>query len=558
MRLLLLAVALLPSLAASSMAAAPGEVLYNGIQLPPEWPPKVKRLSREPIEPPYLKAPPEQIKIDVGRQLFVDDFLIERTTLKREFHRPEYYSENPVLNADRPWEQKQHGPREGPVAMPFSDGVWYDPHDNLFKMWYLADYGDRHLCYATSKDGIHWEKPSLDVVPGTNIVFPRPGDARVVWLDLDEKDLSRRFKLVITHGEDIIGPGKEWYGSRGVMYVHFSPDGIHWGPAVSKTGPTGDRNSAFYNPFRKRWIFSIREHSAPLGTDRPARSRRYWESPDLISNLPWRYDEPTMWVGADRLDQYGPRKSTLPELYNLDVVAYESVLVGLFCILRDTEEMKIFRPKINEIFVGFSRDGFHWDRPDRQAFLPVSQETNAWNWGNVQSAGGCFLVVGDQLYFYVSGRKGDAPHFQDAGCSTGLATLRRDGFASMNASGQTGKLETRPVVFSGKHLFVNVDAVGGELRAEILDKDGKVINPFTASNCIPINGSKTCFEVKWNGVADLAAIAGKPVRFRFSLRGGSLYSFWVSPDSSGASSGYVAAGGPGLTGPTDNVGQMTN
>ena len=40
---------------------------------------------------------------------------------------------------------------EGGVAMSFSDGVWYDPKDGLFKMWYLAGAA-RHTCYATSKD----------------------------------------------------------------------------------------------------------------------------------------------------------------------------------------------------------------------------------------------------------------------------------------------------------------------------------------------------------------------------------------------------------------------
>jgi len=44
------------------------------------------------------------------------------------------------------------------------------------------------------------------------------------------------------------------------------------------------------------------------------------------------------------------------------------------------------------------------------------------------------------------------------------------------------------------------------------------------------------------------------VRLRFHLRSGRLYAFWVSPDASGASGGYVAAGGPGFTGPTDTVG----
>jgi hypothetical protein len=54
--------------------------------------------------------------------------------------------------------------------------------------------------------------------------------------------------------------------------------------------------------------------------------------------------------------------------------------------------------------------------------------------------------------------------------------------------------------------------------------------------------------------ADLAKLAGQAVRYRFHLRNGELYAFWVSPEASGASHGYVAAGGPGLTGMTDTVG----
>jgi hypothetical protein len=50
--------------------------------------------------------------------------------------------------------------------------------------------------------------------------------------------------------------------------------------------------------------------------------------------------------------------------------------------------------------------------------------------------------------------------------------LRRDGFASMDAGEEGGVLTTRPVRFRGKHLFVNLDAPSGELRAEVLDADG--------------------------------------------------------------------------------------
>ena len=169
------------------------EILYNGIRLPSQWPPIRSSLTLEPLpSPPYLESPPSIIPIDVGRQLFVDDFLIEHTTLKRVFHRAEYLPDNPILKPDKPWE------REGgyPTAMVFSDGVWYDPKDHLFKMWYMGGYC-RSTCYAFSEDGINWVKPKLDVIPGTNIVHTARRDSSTVWLDLEEEDSKRRYKLFV-------------------------------------------------------------------------------------------------------------------------------------------------------------------------------------------------------------------------------------------------------------------------------------------------------------------------------------------------------------------------
>ena len=92
---------------------------------------------------------------------------------------------------------------------------------------------------------------------------------------------------------------------------------------------------------------------------------------------------------------------------------------------------------------------------------------------------------------------------------------------------------------------------GGELLAEILDKEDRIIEPFSQTNCRPITVDRTLQIVRWQGNDDLSELAGKPVRFRFSLTNGRLYAFWVSPNTSGASHGYVAAGGPNFKGPTD-------
>lgn len=511
-----------------------GERLYNGIRLPSTWPPSIQSLTLKPVIPPYLSEPPDVIPIDVGRQLFVDDFLIEETTLERTYHKAEYYPNNPVLKPDRPWEQEG----QSPVAMVFSDGVWYDPQDRLFKMWYMGGYV-RSTCYATSKDGIKWDKPFFDVKPGTSIVQSGGRDSSTVWLDLDEKDPQRRYKMFRVHGDG------GW-----AISIHFSPDGIHWSDIITRSGPCGDRTTVFYNPFRKVWVYSLRADAPGLG-----RARRYWENPDVLAGAKWEPGQPTFWTGADSLDYPRSDLNTQPQLYNLDAVAYESLMIGLFSIWRGQPKD---RPKPNEVLVGFSRDGFHWHRPSHDPFIPVSEHYGDWNWGNVQSAGGCCLVVGDKLYFYVSGRAG-VPDKPDSGvCSTGLAILRRDGFASMDAGEVEGILTTRLVTFHGRHLFVNVDDGAGEFRVEILDQNGNVITPFSNRNCISIRVNKTLQEVKWKDGSDLSVLKGKPVKFRFYLTNGKLYSFWVSPNKYGASYGYVAAGGPGFNNSVDLEGSLSH
>ena len=139
--------------------------------------------------------------------------------------------------------------------------------------------------------------------------------------------------------------------------------------------------------------------------------------------------------------------------------------------------------------------------------------------------------------------------------STGVAFMRRDGFVSIDARDNPGELLTRPVRFTGKCLFVNADVDRGELRAEIIGESGKPISPFTLENCRPLRTDRTIQQVTWKGGSDLSALKGKPVRFRFRMNNGSLYAFWVSRDESGRSDGYVAAGGPGYTGPIDTVGR---
>ncbi|MBM3738299.1 MAG: glycosyl hydrolase family 32 [Acidobacteria bacterium] len=512
------------------------EMLHNGIVIETPWPPRGTALPDATKPPPYLASPPRTIPVDVGRQLFVDDFLIEQTTLSRVFHKPDYHPANPVLRPDRPWESETPEQGASPTAMPYSDGVWFDPKDGLFKLWYMCGYGGA-TCYAESRDGVKWSKPDLDVRRGTNVVIGDPRGSTTVWLDHDEKDPDRRFKFLTPSG-----------GDNENQILRFSRDGIHWSSPVRGNGMSGDRSTFFFNPFRNVWVFSIKMRVAG------ARARQYRESGDVVAGASWRKDEPVPWAGADRLDPPRADLAVTPQLYNLDATPYESILLGLFAFWRGQPDN---RPKPNELHLGYSRDGFHWQRPDRTPFLAPSERRGDWNWGNIQSAGGGLLIAGDKLYFYVSGRAGEAANGSSGVCSTGLATLRRDGFASMRASGSPGVLTTRPLTFTGRHLFVNASAPRGEIRVEALDEDGRTLAGYSKERCIPVRGDATMARVQWKDKASLNGLDGRRVRFRFHVSNGDLFSFWVSREASGASRGYAAAGGPGFAGARDGDGLET-
>ncbi len=542
------------------------EVLYNGIELSGEWPPRdIEMNSREPMPVPYLKNPPAVIPIDVGRQLFVDDFLIARTTLKRCWHRPVKYEGNPVLKPERDYEGSRTTLKCSPVI--------YDPADRLFKVWYMTG-SHRNRCLAVSKDGIQWERPETDIVPDKNYVIYKPDwkdntNGFDVELDHDAANPDERFKAI------------QYRKPEKLNFFFTSPDGVHWkmighapryienmpefrdrsiGSAGNKFHP-GDVCTFHWNPFRKVWVFDVKEHHTPGR----GRARFYREGKTFAELLDINPANLVFSMGADRLDKFFPGidnsaklhgyMKITPQMYQRDAVAYESLMLGTFSLwYNQMPGQKI--PKINQIFVGFSRDGFHWDRPDRDPFIPIEREKGAGHheFGYLRPAGGGCVIVKDELYFYYEGCSGitrDWKKSRNESMTINLAVLRRDGFASMEAEDETGTLETRPLTFNGNHLFANLDAPDGELKVEILDADGKPITPFTLEKCFPGRADKTKLEIKWKGVSDLSALRGKPVRFRFHLRNGALYAFWVSEGESGESNGYLASGGPGYAGVRD-------
>ena len=566
-------------LSAQTVADTPdgGRTLYNGIVLPKEWPPRIDPKDRNPIKAPYLETEniPKVIPIDLGRQLFVDDFLIESTNgIVRVFGKPIKYEGNPVmwpetkaeraLNTelgDKPFpkgvKRRDWDPlyKTAPGCCMSGGGVWWDPARKCFRMWYMSGWGGR-IGLAESKDGLVWERPPVGR-NGDNIVLPdQRADTFSVFPGYDTDAPYANWRISISPGGN---------PTRSAEYV--SSDGISW-RFLRTTGQHDDCTTMFYNPVLGKWVWSL--HAGWRN-----RSRIYHAHKDFYDGADWHFPvrahtntvDCALWLACDNQDlprTLNGKTYTNSQLYNVDAEPYESLMVGLFKILcghDNGESAKAGMPKTTSIHFAYSRDGFHFTRPDRTPAIDgAGWGSGAWDSGYVGNISSCFAINDERLWFYYVGARGDATQNDPPRCMlangmhynfcVGLATLRRDGFVGLVADGR-GEVTTKPVMFSGKHLFVNAECRFGSLAAEVLDEKGGVLPGFAAADCVPlVRTDSTKAEIAWKG-GTLASLAGRAVRFRFKLHCGTFYSFWVSKDATGKSGGYLAAGGPAYKGLRD-------
>ena len=279
-----------------------GETLYNGICLPAQWPPvtTVQFQASERVGG-WPGARPAQVRIDVGRQLFVDPFLIDVERSQNHstsWHAAQYDADrNPILKAEKPWEVRGGG--GGGWASVWHGGVWWEPRERLYKLFYTCG---NHECLALSRDGLEWERPVLPASPAlptlaaagtSNVVLePTLNADDTAWLDLDEPDDSKRYTIIRSE------PGK----SGGHYSVWNSADGRQFARTVNTSGPCSDASSAFLNPFRvpRKWVYSIKHDTPQLG-----RMRDYREGDSLAEAADWntsRTGPRVQWTGADSDD----------------------------------------------------------------------------------------------------------------------------------------------------------------------------------------------------------------------------------------------------------------
>lgn len=200
----------------------------------------------------------------------------------------------------------------------------------------------------------------------------------------------------------------------------------------------------------------------------------------------------------------------------------------------------------------------------------------------MQSVGGGFTVQPNVLRIYASGRSGvdqlnGFPEVNGSGNgSTGVAELRRDGFASVSAAAAArlsgagagdAVLTTHPIVFTRQTpalaIFLNAEATD-MLVVSVLD--AATAKPFLGLAEADYLGTRddggndshsgVRLRVVWRGgTAPLQALVGRAVRLKFNFiaKTSRVYAFWVA-GRCGESWGYVAAGGAGYNSSRDLYG----
>lgn len=179
-----------------------------------------------------------------------------------------------------------------------------------------------------------------------------------------------------------------------------------------------------------------------------------------------------------------------------------------------------------------SRDGLNFKRWPEAFIRPGPRRRESWVygdnfvfWGLVETPS-TLGEAPDELSLYAT-----ESYWEGTGTKVRRYTLRIDGFVSAVAPMSGGEVVTRPLLFAGGNLALNLETSGaGSVQVEVQDEAGKPLDGYALQDCPPIYGDHLQHIVRWGmRGGDLRALAGKPVRLRFALKDADLYSFRFVP-----------------------------
>jgi hypothetical protein len=469
--------------------------------------------------------------IDVGgrKQLFIDDRFIARSSgIRLTLHPPR--KAGAVMLPEAPWERDYIGSYLSVME-----------HEGALKMWYMcgSGKGDPHLCYATSSDGLRWERPELGQVDfqgsrENNIVLARFREGAVM---LDPvAPAGERFKTL----EAFPGSSPSALGTsrKGALMLMSSPDGIRWDRECEVLPFHPDSMNVLL------WDARIGKYAAYLRGWNPLRvvvraeiprdglfqtwpytpaEKPYYLWSFLKGNWPAaiRTELPTVIAADDRAasDIYTPNVQVYPWA--------EDVYVAFPSLFRHTAPPGSERvPMAGVLDAQFasSRDGIRFDREHRGPYVRMGLPGEPDQRGVYVGVG--MIRRGGEIWQYYGGNAGD--HNSSHRSATAIMRLvqRLDGFVAAEAGTDEGEIVTPLMRFEGDRLELNIDSsAAGTAQVEMLDANGVPVPGFELRNCAPAIGNDVAYPVAWAGAPNLARFQGPPVALRFRLRNARLYAF---------------------------------
>lgn len=478
----------------------------------------------------------EPIEIGSRRELFVDRHLIEMLDGARlTLHHPQ--AREVSIRFDQPWEGNTSG---YPTVMRDGDllRMIYRGHRMIWERGKLRMSHSPVVCYAESRDGIHWTKPNLRKFPLLGKMAERVSDPlanNIVW---PGSPYSGTFVPFLDTHPDC--PESEKFKAIGGNYktgLHLftSPNAIDWSKsddAIFKQGALDSMNVMFFEPREAHYVLyfrtvvdgmrsismstspNLRDWSKPVALEYPGSpdQQMYTNGIQPYYRAPYlRFGFPTRYTARSMTDQ----------LRSLEPVKLRAELTAAYA--------RVGSDLTDGLFMS-SRDGRRFHRWD-EAFLrpgpePASSRSN-WMYGdNYQSYG----------LFETAAETDGAPNLISMLFSEGYwregqtrarrYTIRLDGFVSVQAPFRGGEVLTKPLVFDGDQLRINYStSAAGNVRVEIQEPGGEPVRGFAAQDCLEIVGDSVEHTVRWKDGTDVSSLAHRPVRLRFQLQDADLFSF---------------------------------
>ncbi len=183
---------------------------------------------------------------------------------------------------------------------------------------------------------------------------------------------------------------------------------------------------------------------------------------------------------------------------------------------------------LSETLLMTSRDGVEFNRRDEAFLRPGPERPATWHygahnlaWGIVETDSTFLTGAGKELSLYAS-----ESYWHGKGSAVRRYTMRLDGFVSVSANWNGGKLLTKPITFLGDKLELNFSTpAAGHVRVEIQDTEGRPMPGFSLEECPHYFGDSVSKSISWFDDPTISSLAGQSVQILFELKDANLFSF---------------------------------